>query len=141
MLSVPLTFTIKLALSLIFGLIVGIERELHGKPAGVKTFATLCVGSCLLGHVSTFTDWDPMRLAVGVVTGVGFLGAGALLKDPTAGHIEGLTTAAIIWTASAISLTFGLGHINVALQAALVVGCMVLLSAKISKFIDGFKNE
>jgi len=129
------TFLFKLIASVVFGIIVGLERELHDKPAGIKTFVTLCVGSCLLGHVSTFTDWDPMRLAVGVITGIGFLGAGALLKDPKGGSVEGLTTAAIIWTTSAISLTLGLGHVVEAGMVSAVVGTVVIFAAPISKLV------
>ena len=97
------SFAFRLACAVVLGLVIGLERDLKGKAAGVRTFATLCAASCLLGYVSTLTDWDPMRLAVGVVTGIGFLGAGAMIKDGAS--VTGLTTAAIIWAASAISLT------------------------------------
>ena len=134
------SFEFRLFLTVLFALSVGFEREYQGKAAGIKTFITLCVGSYLLGFISsTITEWDPMRLAVGVVTGIGFLGAGALMKDQESGSIEGLTTAAIIWTASAISLGFGLGYVYYAGVVAFVVGAVVLFSGPLGNWVEKLK--
>ena len=135
------SFEFRLFLTVFFALAIGIEREYQGKAAGIKTFITLCVGSYLLGFISSFTEWDTMRLAVGVVTGVGFLGAGALMKDSESGNIEGLTTAAIIWTASAISLAFGLGHVYYATVVALTIGAVVLFANPLGAWVDKLRTK
>lgn len=91
------------------GLIIGFQREREGKPAGVRTLALISTGSALFAIVSGigFTGGDPARVAAGVVTGVGFLGAGAILHRH--GGVEGLTTAASIWAVAGIGLAAGAG--------------------------------
>lgn len=134
------SFIIGLLATTCFSVVVGIERELRDKPAGLKTFVILCLGSYLLGHISTYTTWDPMRLAVGVVTGVGFLGAGTLIKDDSTKHVEGLTTAAVIWASSAVSLTFGLGYTYQATLVAVIIGLMLTTSDRIKSVMTYVKG-
>lgn len=109
----------KLVISALFGVIIGIERELKRKPAGIKTALVISVASCLLTIVSIesatryseLTDrtmMDPLRLAAQIVSGIGFLGAGVILRRSN-DVISGLTTAAIIWTAAGFGIAIGAG--------------------------------
>src|SRR2546428_8289380 len=115
-LSVDWHILMKLGISAIFGLIIGLEREIRNKPLGLKTSLVICLSSCLLTIVSIESAnkyavmglhvMDPMRLAAQVVSGIGFLGAGAILRKHT-DVIIGLTTAAMIWRAAGLGLAAG----------------------------------
>ncbi|AAW39928.1 MAG: MgtC/SapB family protein [Dehalococcoides mccartyi] len=100
----------RILLAVVLGGIIGYERERSGKAAGLRTNTLICVGSCLITLVSIygFAETDISRIAAGIVTGVGFLGAGAILRQ-TEGHVEGLTTAATIWAVAGIGLASGAG--------------------------------
>jgi uncharacterized membrane protein YhiD involved in acid resistance len=102
---------------------IGLEREIKGKPAGLRTNILICVGSALLMDLSVGLSakygGDPGRIAAQVVTGIGFLGAGTILH--TRGMITGLTSAATIWVVAAIGLTIGAGLFVEALGATLAV--------------------
>lgn len=93
------------------GAAVGFERELHGRPAGLRTHTLLALGAAIFGMLSRGIESphvDPTRIAAQVVTGVGFIGAGTILH--LGGTVRGLTTAASIWTTAAIGLAVGLGR-------------------------------
>jgi uncharacterized membrane protein YhiD involved in acid resistance len=117
----------KLVIAVIVGGGIGLERELKGKPAGLRTNILICVGSALLMDLSMALaeahGGDPGRIAAQVVTGIGFLGAGTILH--TRGHITGLTSAATIWVVAAIGLTIGAGYFVEALGSTVTV--MVVL--------------
>jgi putative Mg2+ transporter-C (MgtC) family protein len=100
---------LRLLLAAVLGSIIGYQRETHGKPAGVRTLGLIGVGSGLFGVTSMlgFPGSNPSVIAAGVVTGVGFLGAGAILHRQ--GGIEGLTTAATIWVTAGVGLAAGAG--------------------------------
>jgi putative Mg2+ transporter-C (MgtC) family protein len=109
---------IRLLLGAVFGGIIGFERSSHGRPAGFRTHLLVCVASVLIMIVSEYYHYlslwdpsyvrvDPARLAAGAVTGVGFLGAGVIIK--TGFTVQGLTTAACLWIVSAIGLAIGTG--------------------------------
>lgn len=110
---------LKLGLSALFGLIIGVDRELRKKPIGMKTCLVLAVSSCLLTIVSIQASYDfakhdqmmmdPLRLAAQIVSGVGFIGAGVILKRHD-DVISGLTTAAMIWGASGLGIAIGAGY-------------------------------
>ncbi|MBW3111243.1 MgtC/SapB family protein [Bacillus sp. MCCB 382] len=114
------TFMIKLGVSAILGLIIGLERELKRKPVGLKTSLVICIVSCLLTIVSMESAYladgsdkvnitmDPLRLAAQIVSGIGFLGAGVILRKGN-DSISGLTTAAMIWGAAGIGIAVGAG--------------------------------
>ena len=88
---------------------IGLEREFRGKHAGLKTFILICAGSTIFTYLSSlFVDGDPSRVAAQIVSGVGFLGAGAIFKDKD--RVSGLTTAAFIWIVAAFGVMIGTGH-------------------------------
>jgi putative Mg2+ transporter-C (MgtC) family protein len=99
----------QLLLASALGAAVGLERELHGRPAGLRTHILLSLGAALFGMISrgiTAPNVDPTRIAAQVVTGIGFIGAGTIIH--LGGTVRGLTTAASIWTTAAIGLAVGL---------------------------------
>ena len=96
------------------GVIIGFDRERSGKPAGIRTQMLVCIGSALMAGISVYLGkWynvsvaDPARLMAQVVTGIGFLGAGVIIKNGN--KISGVTTAATIWTTAAIGIAIGTG--------------------------------
>jgi len=112
---------LKLLLAATLGIFIGFEREIKNKPVGIRTSLVITLISCLLTIVSiksvllyhdmaTHVQMDPMRLVAQIITGIGFIGAGVILRRP---HdiVSGLTTAAIIWSASGIGIAVGAGFI------------------------------
>src|SRR6266567_8534619 len=108
-----------LVIALAAGGIIGLERSYHGRPAGFRTHALVCLSSCMLMVLTVYQDtWfsayslerisvDPTRMAQGIMTGIGFLGAGVIMKEGLT--IRGLTTAASIWITAAIGIMIGVG--------------------------------
>lgn len=114
---------IRLIASTIFGAVIGFQRESVGKPAGLKTHILTTVGTTVfvLGCSGYGMNSDGLsRVIQGIVTGIGFLGAGSILKLSEQRDIQGLTTAAGIWMASAIGVTVGLGGLGLALIATIL---------------------
>jgi putative Mg2+ transporter-C (MgtC) family protein len=105
--------TLRLLLAALLGGVLGLERERQGKAAGVRTHMLVCLGAALfvlVPDVAGALDNAMSRVIQGVVAGVGFLGAGTILKGDAANQVKGLTTAAGIWLTAAIGVTIGLGH-------------------------------
>ena len=104
-----LEMILRLLLATALGLIIGLQREWKGKAAGIRTLTLISLGSALFSVVSEmgFIGSDPSRIASGIVAGIGFLGAGAILQRR--GGVEGLTTAASIWVVAGIGLAAGAG--------------------------------
>jgi putative Mg2+ transporter-C (MgtC) family protein len=121
---VQLEMVLRLLLAAFLGGAIRAQREWTGKPAGLRTLALLSMGSALFAVVSilAFPGADPARIAAGVVTGIGFLGAGAILHRH--GGVEGLTTAAAIWVAAGVGIAAGAG---LYLIAVVVTGIVLLV--------------
>lgn len=126
---------VRLFLSVVLGGMIGFERERHNRPAGFRTHILVCAGSALIMMVSAygFTGQigegflaDPGRIAAGVVTGIGFLGAGTILQQR--GSVRGLTTAATIWVVSGVGLAAGIGfYLGAILTTVFVLFSLLLL--------------
>jgi putative Mg2+ transporter-C (MgtC) family protein len=125
--------------ALLLGLLVGYERSYHGRAAGMRTYGLVSMAAAALtviagypsfwygGHATTVVAADPTRVIQGIVTGVGFLGAGVIMKEGL--NISGLTTAASIWASSAIGVLVGIGFYSAAIMlAVLSAGCMMWMS-------------
>jgi putative Mg2+ transporter-C (MgtC) family protein len=113
-----LDFLIRIAVCLVCGTIIGVERELRNKPAGISTNCFVIAGACLFTFISQQADpSSPARIAAQVVSGVGFLGAGMILKA-AGDKITNLTTAASVWFAAAIGMSIGMGWYVIAGIAA-----------------------
>jgi putative Mg2+ transporter-C (MgtC) family protein len=119
------------------GGLIGLERSYHGRPAGFRTHTLVCVASSLLMLVTIYSGrWfpeaalgrvtiDPTRMAQGIMTGIGFLGAGVILREGLS--VRGLTTAASIWVTAAIGILAGIGfYFPVAVSTALVLGVLTM---------------
>lgn len=117
----------KAIISLVAGLILGFEREMKDKSAGLKTITIICLGSTLFSIISykLAGDGDPTRIASYIVSGIGFLGAGVIFKSGF--NVYGLTTAGIIWIAAAIGMAIGFGEIYMAF--AFLVAALVIINA------------
>ena len=112
-----LDFLIRLAFCLVLGAVIGVERELRNKPAGISTNCFVIAGACLFTFLSMSVDPNsPARIAAQIVSGVGFLGAGMILKSE-AGTVKNLTTAAAVWFAAGIGMAIGFGWYIVAIAA------------------------
>ncbi|MFH0949056.1 MAG: MgtC/SapB family protein [Candidatus Aenigmatarchaeota archaeon] len=124
----------KLILAAILGGVVGIERELHYKYAGLRTHALVCMGSALFAIISisvTGSQVDASRIAAGVVTGIGFLGAGTIFFAKN--KLHGLTTAANLWVLAAIGIATGIGMYAAAIAATVIVFLVLLFGHAIEK--------
>lgn len=137
---------IKLGITAILGLIIGLEREIKRKPLGLKTCLVISIVSCLLTIVSIESAYlasdslfgvnitmDPLRLAAQIVSGIGFLGAGVILRRGN-DSISGLTTAAIIWGAAGIGIAVGAGFYIEAVTGAI----LIMISVELIPFIMSF---
>lgn len=129
----------KLVLAAILGGIIGMEREMHGRAAGWRTHILVCVGSCLCMLVNFFifetysknANIDPTRIAAQVISGIGFLGAGTIIRYGAS--VRGLTTAASLWAAAGIGLAVGCGFYQGALMATLIVLIALFVFTKIER--------
>ena len=126
----------KLVLSMVLGVLVGVERKRKGQIAGVRTFALISMGACMAMLLSIYVpqvylglkNGDPGRIAAQVITGVGFLGGGAMI--PMKGSVRGLTTAAGIWMTATIGMAVGVGMYWCSILATgLILVTLVLLEA------------
>lgn len=142
----PLTvYFWKLLIALGIGGVVGLEREFQGKPAGIRTNILMCVGSCLFMIISievarsTGGRADPGRIAAQVVTGVGFLCAGTIMRSHFS--VSGLTTAATIWVLSALGLAIGAGYIPLAVAGAALITVTLIVIRQVEAGIRRFHSD
>src|SRR5947209_102780 len=121
-------FAPRVFFAVLCGGLVGLERELKNKPAGIKTNILICLGSALYTSVSVLLSTrlsdsnhfgDPARVAAQIVSGIGFLGGGTIIQSR--GTVLGLTTAATIWVVAAIGICVGIGHADIAVASSIVV--------------------
>ena len=120
-----LSVILRLVCSVIIGGVIGLERGMKNRPAGLRTYMLVCVGSCLIMLTNQYLfqvsgSGDPMRLGAQVVSGIGFLGAGTIIVTKH-NQIKGLTTAAGLWAAAGVGLALGVGFYEAALIAGLLI--------------------
>jgi putative Mg2+ transporter-C (MgtC) family protein len=135
---------IRLLAALIAGGVIGLQRELSGKAAGLRTHILVSMGMTLLVLAAAEADLGPdgmSRVIQGLVTGIGFIGAGAILKMESRHQIQGLTTAAGIWMTAAIGVAIGLGHLGIAALAVLLTWFVLSVVAKLERRIDRSDNK
>ncbi|CAM3863962.1 hypothetical protein B0A58_14185 [Flavobacterium branchiophilum NBRC 15030 = ATCC 35035] len=119
----------KLILALILGAIVGYERERDGKDAGLRTYASICVGACVFMLIASHLTEDKSaiaRIMTGIVTGIGFIGAGIIFKDEE-NKPKGLTTASTIWCTASIGIAVGLNMFIIAIVATVLIFFLLAL--------------
>lgn len=138
----PATHLILISAAL--GALIGLERELSGKDPSLRTFALICVGSCLFSIVSELVtigapEADPGRIAAQIVPGIGFLGAGAIFRSQRG--ISGLTTAALMWVTAAIGMAVGFGQVNLAVSATSVALLVTFGLKMVHRIIRRFRPQ
>lgn len=144
--SIELDITVKMLLAALVGGLIGFEREKHGRPAGLRTNLLVAVGSCVMVIVSeafylkysmfgaeTALRIDPSRVAAQIVTGIGFIGAGVILKEGAS--VRGLTTAASLWTVAGLGMAFGMGFFSLGAIATVLVLVSLTLLKKLDPII------
>jgi len=143
--AISLVVFLNLLGALLLGFIVGYERNYHGRAAGMRTYGLVCMASCALTVLAGYPDYwfggqalvgaapaihpDPTRVIQGIVTGVGFIGAGVILKEGMS--ISGLTTAASIWSASAIGVMVGVGFYAASMLLAVLSALCMMYAGKL----------
>ena len=128
--------------SIIIGGLIGLERGMKNRPAGMRTYMAVCLGSCLVMLTNQYVyqvygTGDPVRMAAQVVSGIGFLGAGTIVLTGR-NQIKGITTAACLWTAACSGLAIGIGFYEGAIIGALAV---VFTTSGLSKFDAWLKKR
>lgn len=134
---------IRLVVAVILGGAVGFERERQGRAAGLRTHSIVCLGSTLIMLTSMHVfdiyqgvaHGDPARIAAQVVTGVGFLGAGTIMRSKAS--VKGLTTAASLWVVAGIGLAIGSGMFTAAISATVLVLAVLFLFSKVKRLGQG----
>jgi putative Mg2+ transporter-C (MgtC) family protein len=133
----------RLGVALLFGCVIGLERNLHGKPTGMKTLGLVALGAALVAMASMeFAPFDGQysrdalsRAVQGVITGIGFLGAGVIVLDNGSAKIKGLTTAASIWMTACIGIVCGMGAWRVAGIGLILVMLLFLLGHPLERML------
>ncbi len=130
----------RLILSVFLGGFIGLERQMHKRTAGLRTHILVCLGSCLIMLTSIYifdiyknqVSLDPARIAAGVITGIGFLGAGAIIREKEG--IKGLTTAASLWLVAGIGLAVGCGFF----LAGAFTAVLALIALFFLRYLENF---
>ncbi|MBN1354281.1 MAG: MgtC/SapB family protein [Candidatus Omnitrophica bacterium] len=129
---------LRLFIATLCGAVIGLERELKDKAAGLRTHILVCEGACLFGLLgvymeATYANADILRLAQGLLIGMGFLGGGVIVREGTA--VKGLTTAAGIWFMGAIGLSVGLGYYMLGLIGSLFGLAIITLFRRLERLV------
>ena len=131
---------IRLSAAVLIGGAIGIDRELRGKPTGVRTMSIVALGSALVVLASQHPGGPEAnaasRVIQGVITGIGFLGAGVILRNPAGKKVHGLTTAAAIWLTACIGVTCGLGAWPLVGTAAFLVAVILAFGQPLERALD-----
>ena len=130
---------IKLIAALLLGSVIGLEREISDKAAGLRTNILICLGACLFTILSEFFTNDPARISAQLVSGIGFLGAGAIMREGD--KVTGLTTAATIWMVAAIGMAVGYGHFALGVTATLIALFVQLVFTQLDIWIDNWRER
>ena len=140
-----IVIVVRLLTALAIGGLIGLERSLHGRPAGFRTHSLVCLASALLMLVTVYQlNWmtevpldtiraDPTRMAQGIMTGIGFLGAGVIFKEGLS--VRGLTTAASIWITSALGILVGIGFYFPAILGAFITVAVLHVFRRIESML------
>lgn len=143
--STAVNIILKLFIAFILSIIIGIEREVFHKPAGVKTHSLICISSTLIMALSTYmyeiygTSMDPARLPAQIIAGIGFVGAGTIIREGF--NVKGITTAASLLAITCIGLAVGAGFYEGAIFTTLFIFLILSLIAPIQGFLGKGKNK
>ncbi|MGO9547008.1 MAG: MgtC/SapB family protein [Rhodomicrobium sp.] len=134
---------LRLTVATLVGAAIGVDRDLRGKPTGVRTMGLVALGSALIVIASQYpahiTDQAAAsRVMQGIITGIGFLGAGVILRDPSGGRVHGLTTAAAIWLTACIGAACGAGAWPLVLTAAVLVTVLMIAGKRVEQAFERY---
>jgi len=135
--------TVRLVSAVLIGCVIGLDRNLHGKPTGIKTLGLVALGASLvtmagMDFATSGADYDVnavSRVIQGVITGIGFLGAGVIIHEASSERVRGLTTAASIWVTAALGIVCGIGAWKIAAVAVVIVLLLFTLGRPLEKMI------
>lgn len=137
---------VRLGLATLLGAVIGLNRDLHAKPAGLKTHALVSVGAALivLAGLRTSLPVDPTALTrtfQGIITGVGFIGAGVILRPAASEEVKGLTTASTIWVVACLGSACGAGEWPIALLAFVFVLAILVLGGPVERAFHQYASR
>ena len=136
-----LTFLENVSTALLLGVAIGLERQIRQHPAGLRTTALVCVGAALFVSLSALTEDkpDPVRMATYVVSGIGFLGGGVILREGM--NVKGMNTAATLWCSGAVGAIAGAGQLLYAFSATVIVLALHVCLRPVSNWIDARQKK
>ena len=129
----------RLVLAAVLGALIGVEREIRRKPAGLRTHALICMGAALFTVVSGNFEADPARIASGIVTGIGFLAAGVIFRFEN--KVHGITTAAEIWALAAVGIAVGAGMYLAAVATTIIVLLLLVPGLALEKDVEQLEKK
>ncbi|MDD5155317.1 MAG: MgtC/SapB family protein [Candidatus Omnitrophica bacterium] len=137
----------RLVLCLILSGLIGLERQVHRRSAGLRTHILVSLGSCLIMLTSLYVfdiyknqaNIDPARIAAGVITGIGFLGAGTIIREPSG--VKGLTTAASLWVVAGVGLAIGCGFYRAGIYTTVLALAALVFLRYMEQVILGKKEK
>jgi putative Mg2+ transporter-C (MgtC) family protein len=125
--QMDLEVILRITIAFLLGGLIGWERELHGISAGIRTYGSIALGSCVFGVLSlSLVGADPSRIAAQIVTGIGFLGGGVIFRQGD--YVSGLTTAATLWATAAVGLAVAFGFYFISFLTSILIFLLLYLS-------------
>ena len=132
-----LDIALRLGAATLVGVLLGLNRVLHGKSTGVRTLGVLCLGSALaVLSIHAVTGSDESRVIQGIVTGVGFLGAGVIVRSDKGHHVQGLTTAACVWVTACLGAACAVAQWQIVVVSIVLVFIILGLGGPLEKAVD-----
>jgi putative Mg2+ transporter-C (MgtC) family protein len=132
-----LDIALRLAAAALVGAVLGLNRDLHGKATGVRTLGLVCLGSALaVLSIHAVSGADPSRVIQGIVTGVGFLGAGVIVRNSKGHHVHGLTTAACVWVTACIGAACACAEWQIVVLGAALALVILVFGGPFERSID-----
>jgi putative Mg2+ transporter-C (MgtC) family protein len=129
---------VKLLIAAGLGALIGLEREYHGKAAGLRTMMLISIGSTLFTVISTKLGTDAGRIASNIVTGIGFIGGGIIFREHN--RVSGITTAATAWATAALGMCVGIGYYEIALASSVLVLFVLYVLVPIQDLINRYNQ-
>jgi putative Mg2+ transporter-C (MgtC) family protein len=126
---------IRLGAAALLGAALGLNRDLHGKPTGVRTLALVGLASALIVIAVGHGEGDVSRVMQGIVTGIGFLGAGVIIRSENGKHVHNLTTAACVWLTACVGMTCGVGEWRVVLVGAPIAAVILIFGGTFETWV------
>ena len=132
-----LDIAVRLGVATLVGVMLGLNRDLHGKSTGVRTLGLVCLGSALaVLSIHAVTGTDASRVIQGIVTGVGFIGAGVIVRSEKGHHVHGLTTAACVWVTACMGAACAIAQWQIVVMGVVLVLVILVFGGPFEKAID-----